>query len=148
LVQCVFVHAARGACRGVRGCGRGRAGGDRRPAQDPRRRPGLGHAAAGAQGVRISEVSIHRPAVATAMSLVVVLVGLVGYSRLSVREYPNIDPPVVTVTTTYTGASAAIVETQVTKVLEDSLSGIEGIDYITSISRQEQSQITIRFKLE
>ncbi len=67
---------------------------------------------------------------------------------MSVREYPNIDPPVVTVTTTYTGASAPIVETQVTKVLEDSLSGIEGIDYITSISRQEQSQITIRFKLE
>jgi multidrug efflux pump subunit AcrB len=82
------------------------------------------------------------------MSLVVVLVGLVGYSRLSVREYPNIDPPVVTVTTTYQGASAPIVETQVTKVLEDSLSGIEGIDYLTSISREEQSQITIRFKLE
>ena len=76
------------------------------------------------------------------------LVGLVGYSRLSVREYPNIDAPVVTVTTSYPGASAAIVETQVTKVLEDSLSGIEGIDYLTSISRQEESQITIRFKLE
>ena len=98
--------------------------------------------------MRISEVSIHRPVFATVMSLVVVLIGLVGYTRLSVREYPNIDPPVVTVTTTYTGASAPIVETQVTKVLEDSLSGIEGIDYITSISRQEQSQITIRFKLE
>src|SRR6478672_5110234 len=82
------------------------------------------------------------------MSLVVTLVGLVGYSRLSVREYPNIDPPVVTVTTDYSGASAPIVETQVTKVLEDSLSGIEGIDYLTSISRQEESQITIRFKLE
>jgi multidrug efflux pump len=98
--------------------------------------------------VRLSEISIHRPVFATVLSLVVVLVGLVGYSRLSVREYPNIDPPVVTVTTIYTGASAPIVETQVTKVLEDSLSGIEGIDYLTSISRQEQSQITIRFKLE
>ncbi|MGB6770363.1 MAG: efflux RND transporter permease subunit [Methyloceanibacter sp.] len=76
------------------------------------------------------------------------LVGLVGCSRLSVREYPNIDAPVVTVTTSYPGASAAIVETQVTKVLEDSLSGIEGIDYLTSMSRQEESQITIRFKLE
>jgi multidrug efflux pump len=98
--------------------------------------------------VKLSEVSIHRPVFATVMSLVVTLVGLVGYSRLSVREYPNIDPPVVTVTTDYPGASAAIVETQVTKVLEDSLSGIEGIDYLTSISRQEESQITIRFKLE
>ena len=79
--------------------------------------------------MKLSEISIHRPVFATVMSLVVTLVGLVGYSRLSVREYPNIDPPVVTVTTDYPGASAAIVETQVTKVLEDSLSGIEGIDY-------------------
>ena len=68
-------------------------------------------------------------------------------SGLSVREYPAIDPPVVTVQTTYPGASAAIVETQVTQVLEDTLSGIEGIDFITSISRQESSQITVRFKL-
>ena len=82
------------------------------------------------------------------MSLVLVLVGLVSYDRLSVREYPAIDPPVVTVQTTYPGASAAIVETQVTQVLEDSLSGIEGIDFITSISRQESSQITVRFKLD
>ena len=98
--------------------------------------------------MKLSEVSIHRPVFATVMSLVVVLVGLVGYSRLTVREYPNIDPPVVTVKTTYQGASAPIVETQVTKVLEDSLSGIEGIDYITSISREEESQISIRFDLE
>ncbi|MGB6440753.1 MAG: efflux RND transporter permease subunit [Methyloceanibacter sp.] len=98
--------------------------------------------------MKLSEVSIHRPVFATVLSLVVTLVGLVGYSRLSVREYPNIDAPAVTVTTSYPGASAAIVETQVTKVLEDSLSGIEGIDYLTSMSRQEQSQITIRFKLE
>ena len=98
--------------------------------------------------MKLSEVSIYRPVFATVLSLVVTLVGLVGYSRLSVREYPNIDAPVVTVTTSYPGASAAIVETQVTKVLEDSLSGIEGIDYLTSMSRQEESQITIRFKLE
>ena len=76
------------------------------------------------------------------------LVGLVSYDRLSVREYPAIDPPVITVETTYPGASAAIVETQVTKVLEDTLSGIEGIDFITSISRQESSQITVRFQLD
>ncbi len=95
----------------------------------------------------ISDVSIRRPVFATVLSLVVVLLGLVSYQRLTVREYPNIDPPVVTVDTTYRGASAEIIETQVTQVLEDSLSGIEGIDYITSINRQESSQIQIRFKL-
>lgn len=98
--------------------------------------------------MKASEVSISRPVFATVMSLILVLVGIVSYQRLTVREYPNIDPPVVTVNTTYTGASAEIVETQVTQVLEDSLSGIEGIDYLTSISRPENSQITIRFKLD
>ncbi|ODR97879.1 multidrug transporter AcrB [Methyloceanibacter methanicus] len=96
----------------------------------------------------LSELSIKRPVFATVLSLVLVLVGLVSYQRLSVREYPAIDPPVITVETTYPGASAAIVETQVTQVLEDSLAGIEGIDFITSISRQESSQITVTFKLD
>ena len=82
------------------------------------------------------------------MSLALVLVGLVSYQRLGVREYPAIDPPVITVQTDYPGASAPIVETQVTQVLEDSLSGIEGIDFLTSISRQESSQITVTFKLD
>ena len=79
----------------------------------------------------LPELSIKRPVFATVLSLVLVLVGLVSYERLSVREYPAIDSPVVTVQTNYPGASAAIVETQVTQVLEDSLSGIEGIDFIT-----------------
>ncbi len=96
----------------------------------------------------LPELSIKRPVFATVMSLVLVLVGLVSYDRLSVREYPAIDPPVITVETDYPGASAAIVETQVTQVLEDSLAGIEGIDFITSISRQESSQITVTFKLD
>ena len=81
----------------------------------------------------ISDLSIRRPVFATVLSLVVVLLGLVSYQRLTVREYPNIDPPVVTVQTNYRGANANIIETQVTQVLEDSLSGIEGIDYITSV---------------
>jgi len=98
--------------------------------------------------VTLPELSIKRPVFATVLSLVLVLVGLVSYDRLSVREYPAIDPPVVTVQTSYPGASAAIVETQVTQVLEDSLAGIEGIDFLTSISRQESSQITITFKLD
>jgi multidrug efflux pump len=97
--------------------------------------------------VTLPELSIKRPVFATVLSLVLVLLGIVSYDRLSVREYPAIDPPVITVQTTYPGASAPIVETQVTQVLEDSLSGIEGIDYITSISRQESSQITVTFKL-
>jgi multidrug efflux pump len=98
--------------------------------------------------VTLPELSIKRPVFATVMSLALVLVGVVSYDRLSVREYPAIDPPVVTVDTTYPGASAAIVETQVTKILEDALAGIEDIDFITSISRQESSQITVRFKLD
>ena len=96
----------------------------------------------------LPELSIKRPVFATVMSLVLVLLGLVCYQRLSVREYPAIDPPVVTVQTSYPGASAAIVESQVTQVLEDSLAGIESIDFITSISRQESSQITITFNLD
>jgi len=97
--------------------------------------------------MQLSEISIRRPVFATVLSLLILLVGFVSFTRLNVREYPKIDNPVVTVETKYTGASSAVVESQVTKVLEDSLSGIEGVDVITSISRQEQSQITINFVL-
>ncbi|MCC7272179.1 MAG: efflux RND transporter permease subunit [Alphaproteobacteria bacterium] len=96
----------------------------------------------------LSELSIRRPVLATVMSLVILLVGFMAYSRLSVREYPNIDEPVVTVETTYRGASAEIIESQVTTPLEDSLSGIEGIDVMSSISRAEMSQITVRFRID
>jgi multidrug efflux pump len=95
----------------------------------------------------LPELCIRRPVFATVLSLVIVLIGLVSYDRLSVREYPNIDPPVVSVDTNYPGASAEIVETKVTKVLEDGLAGIEGIDFMTSTSRQERSQINITFNL-
>ena len=98
--------------------------------------------------MKISEICIKRPVFATVLSLSVMLIGLVSYTRLPVREYPKIDEPVVTVDTTYRGASAEIIESRVTKPLEDSLAGIEGVDVITSISRQENSQITVRFKLE
>ena len=97
--------------------------------------------------MQLSEISIRRPVFATVLSLLIVLIGVVSFTRLNVREYPKIDNPVVTVETRYTGASSAVVESQVTKVLEDSLSGIEGVDVITSISRQEQSQITVSFVL-
>ncbi|MFQ3622082.1 MAG: efflux RND transporter permease subunit [Acetobacteraceae bacterium] len=93
----------------------------------------------------LSELCIRRPVLATVMSLMIVLIGLVSWQRLSVREYPNIDEPVVTVETTYRGASAEIIESRVTTPLEESLSGIEGIEVMSSISRQERSQITLRF---
>ena len=96
----------------------------------------------------ISEICIKRPVFATVLSLLVLLVGLMSYSRLTVREYPNIDEPVVTVDTQYAGASAEIIESQVTKPLEDSLAGIEGVDVLSSISRSERSQITVRFRVE
>ena len=96
----------------------------------------------------LPDLSIRRPVLATVMSLLVILVGLIAYDRLTVREYPKIDEPVVTVETTFKGASADIVESQVTQIMEESLAGIEGIDYMSSISRPEKSQITARFRLD
>ncbi|WP_207061953.1 efflux RND transporter permease subunit [Motiliproteus sp. SC1-56] len=96
----------------------------------------------------LSDLSIKRPVFATVINLLVLLVGIIAYDRLTVREYPNIDVPVITVETRYPGANAAIMETQVTEVLEDSLSGVEGIDFMTSVSRSETSQITVTFKLD
>ena len=93
------------------------------------------------------EFFIRRRVFSTVMSLLIVLVGLVSYSRLSVREYPNIDEPIVSVRTEYLGASAEIIETQVTQVLESSIAGIEGIETLISSSEPEQSRITVRFRL-
>jgi multidrug efflux pump len=96
----------------------------------------------------LPEIAIRRPVFATVLSLLIVLIGWVAFTQLPVREYPKIDEPVVTVTTRLAGASSEVMESTVTKVLEDSLAGIEGVDVITSISRPEQSQITVRFRLE
>src|SRR5579859_7098800 len=93
----------------------------------------------------LSEISVKRPVLATVMSMVIVLVGFLSYSRMAVREYPNIDPPVVSVRTVYKGATAQVIESAVTQPLEDSLSGIEGIKTIKSNSREEVSQITVTF---
>lgn len=95
----------------------------------------------------LSEISIKRPVLATVMSLLVLLIGIIAFDRLTVREYPKIDLPVVTVETTYPGASASIIENQITQIIEDSLSGIEGIDFMNSISRTEKSQISVTFKI-
>ena len=96
----------------------------------------------------LPEISIRRPVFATVLSLLVVLIGAVSFNKLTVREYPKIDEPVVTVTVKYPGASAEVVESQVSKPLEDSIAGIDAVDVITSISRAEQSQISVRFRLE
>ncbi|MEY4711617.1 MAG: hypothetical protein RIS88_1067 [Pseudomonadota bacterium] len=98
--------------------------------------------------MQLPEISIRRPVLATVLSLLVVLVGLVSFDRLSVREYPKIDEPVVTVSVRYPGASAEVIESQVSKPLEDSIAGIDAVDVITSISRADQSQITVKFRLE
>jgi len=96
----------------------------------------------------LPEICIKRPVFATVLSLIILLVGAISYTRLSVREYPRIDEPVVSVSTTYRGASAEVVESQITKPLEDSLAGIEGVDIMTSQSRSETSRINVRFNLK
>ena len=98
--------------------------------------------------MQLSEISIRRPVLATVLSLLVILIGAVSFNRLSVREYPKIDEPVVTVTVRYPGASAEVIESQISKPLEDSIAGIDAVDVITSISRAEQSQISVKFRLE
>ncbi len=98
--------------------------------------------------MNLSDISIQRPVFATVINILVILLGLMAYDRLSVREYPNIDVPVVTVETRYLGANARIMETQVSQIIEDSLSGVEGIDYMVSKSSAESSSITVYFRLD
>ncbi|AYF86304.1 efflux RND transporter permease subunit [Pseudomonas sp. JS3066] len=95
----------------------------------------------------LSDVCIRRPVFATVLSLILVLLGLLAYQRLAVREYPNIDVPIVTVNVIYPGASPEIMESQVAQPIEDVLSGIEGLDFVASISRSENTQITAQFRL-
>jgi multidrug efflux pump len=97
--------------------------------------------------VRISELSVRRPVFATVLSLLFVIFGLVSLQRLSVREYPDIDRPTVSITTAYRGASAVIIETKVTQIIEDSVAGIEGILKLESDSEDERSQVRIEFDI-
>ncbi|MDH3840380.1 MAG: efflux RND transporter permease subunit, partial [Chromatiales bacterium] len=95
----------------------------------------------------ISDVSVRRPVFAMVVSLLLVIFGLMALDRLSVREYPDIDPPVVSIDTTYRGASAAVVETKITQVIEDRIAGLEGIRKLTSTSSDERSRIRVEFGL-
>lgn len=96
----------------------------------------------------LSTVSIRRPVLTTVFSLVILLLGFIGFTYLGVREYPAVETPIITVTTNYTGANADIVESQVTEPLEESLNGIAGIRSLTSVSRDGRSTITVEFELE
>jgi len=95
--------------------------------------------------MRIAELSVRRPVFATVLSMMLVIFGFVSLQRLSVREYPDIDRPTVSITTAYRGASAAIIETKITQIIEDSVAGIEGILKIESDSEDERSQVRIEF---
>ncbi len=97
--------------------------------------------------MRISELSVRRPVFATVLSMLLVIFGIVSLQRLSVREYPDIDRPTVSITTAYRGASAAIIETKITQIIEDSVAGIEGILKIESDSEDERSQVRIEFDI-
>lgn len=96
----------------------------------------------------LSSLSISRPVLATVMSLMIMLLGVISFDRLPVREYPNIDAPIMSVRTVFKGASASVIESQITQPLEDSLSGIEGVRTVKSVSREEVSQITVEFLRE
>jgi multidrug efflux pump len=93
----------------------------------------------------LSEISIRRPVFATVISLLLIIFGLVSLSRLAVREYPNIDRPIVSISTTYRGAAAAVVENKVTQVIEERIAGLEGIRKIRSQSLDERSNINVEF---
>ncbi len=98
--------------------------------------------------MNISELALKRPILATVMNLLIILFGVVGYNFLSVREYPAIDPPVVNVRTSYAGANADIIESQITEPLEKSINGIPGIKTINSSSNNGSSNISIEFEVD
>ena len=98
--------------------------------------------------MKLSETAIRRPVLASMLSAALVLFGVIGYTRLSVRELPDIDPPIISVSTTLPGANAQVVETAVTDVLEEELSTIQGLRTLSSSSSEENSQITLEFNLD
>ncbi|MDD4086176.1 MAG: efflux RND transporter permease subunit [Bacteroidales bacterium] len=95
----------------------------------------------------LSSISIRRPVLATVMSILIILFGLIGLVSLGVREYPSVDPPIITVSSNYVGANADVIESQITEPLEESINGIDGIRTITSVSRDGRSTITVEFDL-
>ena len=97
--------------------------------------------------MNISELSIRRPVLATVLTIIILLFGLIGYNTLGVREYPSVDNPIISVTCSYAGANADVIENQITEPLEQNINGIPGIRSLSSISQQGQSRITVEFEL-
>ncbi|HUS86888.1 MAG TPA: efflux RND transporter permease subunit [Bacteroidales bacterium] len=95
----------------------------------------------------LSSISINRPVLATVFSIIILLFGFIGMTFLGVREFPSVDPPIITVSTSYPGANSDVIETQITEPLEQSINGIPGIRTLTSVSRQGGSNITVEFEL-
>ena len=97
--------------------------------------------------MNISELSIRRPVLSTVMTLIILLFGLIGYNTLGVREYPSVDNPIISVSCSYPGANADVIENQITEPLEQNINGIPGIRSLTSVSSQGSSRITVEFEL-
>ncbi len=97
--------------------------------------------------MNISELSIRRPVLATVLTLIIVIFGMIGYKQLGVREYPSVDNPIISVTCSYPGANADVIENQITEPLEQNINGIPGIRSLSSVSSQGQSRVTVEFEL-
>ncbi len=97
--------------------------------------------------MNISELSIRRPVLATVLTIIILLFGIIGYTYLGVREYPSVDNPIISVTCSYAGANADVIENQITEPLEQNINGIPGIRSLSSVSQQGQCRITIEFEL-
>lgn len=95
----------------------------------------------------LTDLSVKRPVFASVISLLVVAFGLVSFDKLPLREYPNIDPPIVSIETNYRGASAAVVESRITQLIEDRISGVEGIRHVSSSSSDGRSSVTLEFDI-
>ncbi|WP_163938115.1 efflux RND transporter permease subunit [Paraferrimonas sp. SM1919] len=96
----------------------------------------------------ITDLAVKRPVLASVFSILLVVFGLVAFEKLPLREYPNIDPPIVSINTNYRGASAAVVETRITQLIENRVSGVQGIRHISSTSRDGRSSVTLQFNVE
>ncbi|MDX5423277.1 MAG: efflux RND transporter permease subunit, partial [Hymenobacteraceae bacterium] len=96
----------------------------------------------------LSNISIRRPVLAIVMSIAIMVFGFIGITYLGVREYPSVDPPIVNVRTSYTGANAETIESEITEPLEESINGIAGIRTLTSTSSEGSSNITVEFNLD
>ncbi|MBO5866060.1 MAG: efflux RND transporter permease subunit [Bacteroidaceae bacterium] len=97
--------------------------------------------------MNISELSIRRPVLATVLTIIIIIFGIIGYNTLGVREYPSVDNPIISVSCSYAGANADVIESQITEPLEQNINGIPGIRSISSVSQQGQSRITVEFEL-